>query len=1108
MKKTLITLALLAAVNVLSAHEHVHEGGPHEATTTPFIENQGQWTGNFRYKAEVGPLALFMESNGLTWSLLQPDFSEVLHEASHRSDPSPMLRGHAWRVSFVGGASSRFEPMHKAAHGTNYFVGSDRLRWRSDVGSYGEVHQRGIWPGVDMRMYMDHGHFKYDLVLAKGADAARIGLRYEGLDGIRLDEEGRLVLRTSVGEVVEASPVAWYGDAPLQQVQCRYTLRNGVLGFELIGADASRPIVIDPTLIAATLSGSTATNYGHCATYDNDGNIYTGAISFGQGYPTTTGAFQSVFGGGGTDIAVSKLSPDGTTLLFATYLGGSQGEYPHSLVVDNNFHLWVYGSTSSTNYPVTTGAYSTTFSGGVDIVVSKVSPDGQTLIGSTFLGGTANDGRNTFTSNYGDQYRGEIITDNSGNAYVASCTSSSDFPVTTGAYQSTPGGSQDGVVFSLNPTLTTLRWSTYLGGSAGDMAFGVKVSGDGTVVVGGGTQSADLAMSSGAYQSAIAGGSDAFMFRFDAMGTTALASTFWGTTGNESAFFMDIDLADNVYIYGQTNGAVPIAPTGTYGQANGTAFIAKFDPQLTTALVTSAIGVGGFGSALVPVAFLVDLCNNIYICGYSAADGLPVTSDALYTDGGFYLAVFDPDMLGLRYGTYYIGAGHVDGGTSRFDKNGVVYQGVCTSGGFPTTPGAWAPTQSVSWDIGVFKIDLEQAGVQANVSVNSSFGCVPATLTFNAQGNAPNYIWDMGDGSATLTGSSVTHTYTEAGTYTIMLIGWDSTSCNSSDTAYTTINILDPAELLAQFTALPISSCDGYGVEVTNSSVGGTSVAWTFGDGGSSSAQNPTHAYAGPGTYELTLTVTDGICNAQATATQTIVVPPATLPYDPASPVPICPEGTVNLDAGAGYDTYQWGTGEVSQIITVEGPGDYDVVVTSGACTASAVITVVENALPAPLPDRQVCFEESVTLAPGVPVSSITWSTGSTEPSIPGVQGTYWFVAVDNNGCTFRDTVEVVRIAPTDGVNYIPNVFTPNGDGLNDEFKVDAPGLQQFSMQVFNRWGQKMYETSSVDRGWKGGLDNGSSLAPDGTYFYIITFKDVCSNEPEGTRTGHVTLLR
>ena len=1100
MIKSTCLLALMAASASAFAHAHEHGAEPHSA---PFILNKGQWNGGFLYKAEVGPLALFMGADGLTWSLLQPDFAEVIHEAGHRSDDAPVLKGHAWRVRFEGASRPQLEPMHQAGHANNYFLGNDPQRWQSNVPLFEEVAYRGIWPGVDMRMYLHAGHFKYDILLAPGADARAIGLRYDGLTDLRIDGQGRLVFKTSVGEVVEEAPVAWYGDAPSERVECRYVLKGSVLGFEVIGADHSRAIVIDPTLIAATLSGSTSTNYGHCATYDSEGNIYTGAISFGQGYPTGTGSFQSAYGGGNTDIAVSKLTPDGTTLIYATYVGGNAGEYPHSLMVDNDFNLWVYGTTDASNYPVTPGVVGPTMGGLVDIVVTKVGPTGASLVGSTFIGGNGNDGRNGLVGGGYEQYRGEIVVDAQGNAYIASCTESNDFPVSTDAFQPALAGAQDGVVFSLDPTLTQLRFSTHLGGSNDDMAYGLKVRQDGVVVVSGGTGSANFPVTTGVLQPTNAGGNDAFVTMLAPTGSSLVASTFWGTSSGNVAYFIELDLAENVYIYGVAQGGVPIEPAGTYGIPGGGNFLAEFNADLTSVVFTSCIGPG----SVAPVAFLVDLCNNIYISGYQAGSGLPVTSDALYTSGVFYIGVFQPHMAGLLYGTYYTGANHVDGGTSRFDKNGVIYQGVCTSGGLPLTPNAYGTTQS-SWDIGVFKIDMEQAGVQANVSVSSSYGCVPATLTFNAQGNAPNYIWDMGDGSPTLTGSSVTHTYTVAGTYTIMLIGWDSTSCNSSDTAYTDINILDPAQLNPSFDAVPLSSCDGYGVQLTNTSVGGTSISWAFGDGGTSTQQAPFHSYALPGIYEVVLTVTDGLCNATGTLAQTIEIPPATIEYVLASPVPLCPGGTAALNGGGGYDSYDWSTGEQAQIITVNEVGVYSITVTDGLCTGSSSIEVVAIPLPAPLADQRVCAGDEVTLSPGVPVSQILWSTGSSQVSIPGEEGTYWFVAVDANGCTFRDTVDVVRIPPTDGINFIPNVFTPNGDGLNDEFKVDAPGLKQFSMEVFNRWGQSVFASTSVDRGWRGGLDNGSSAVPDGTYFYIISFKDECSNEPEGTRTGHVTLLR
>lgn len=1109
MKIRAATLVLLIGYLALPTFSHDHpkaamQRSNVDATKYAFIANHGQWDGPFAYKAEVGPLALFMEERALTWSLLQEDFAEILHDAGHSMDAAPMFRGHAWRVHFVDQEATTLEAGKQAEHYNNYFLGSDPEGWRPRVPLHEEVAYRGLWQGVDMRVHLDKGRFKYDMIVASKADAARIGMRYEGVDDLRIDDEGRLLFRTSVGDVVEEKPIAWYADGTQDAVDCRYVLKNDVLGFELVGADSDRPIIIDPTLIASTLSGSTVTNYGHCATYDNEGNIYTGAISFGQGYPTNSGSFQQAFGGGGTDIAVSRLSPDGTSLAFATYLGGSSGEYPHSIIVDEDLNLWVFGTTDAANYPVTPDAYDPTHNGGVDIVVTKVAPTGDALVGSTFLGGSANDGRNGFTSNYGDNYRGEIVLDLEGNAYVSSCSLSPNFPTSADAFQSSSGGGQDGVVFSLDPTLSLLRFSTYLGGSSGDMAFGLKVRTDGSVVVGGGTASTNFPTTAGVVQPMIAGNNDAFVAILSPMGDAIQASTFWGTPSTNVAFFLDLDTDENVYIYGQTGTDVPIEPAGTYGISGGGNFIAEFTSDLSATVFTSTIGPG----SVVPVAFLVDLCSNIYISGYSAPSGLPVTSDALYNSGGFYLAVFQPDMSGLLYGTYYIGANHVDGGTSRFDKNGVIYQGVCTSGGLPLTPDAYGTTQA-SWDIGIFKIDMEQAGVQANIGLNNGFGCVPAEMVMSALGNAPNYIWYPGDGSGPFEGNTLTHLYTEAGTYTVMLIGWDSTACNSSDTAYISLPIYEPGQLVASFTAEPISSCDGYGVQLTNTSTDGISILWDFGDGTGSSQIDPLHPYMNPGTYDVTLTVSGVNCQIPGSTTTTVVVPQATIGLDLASPMVICEGGFVQLNAGLGFDSYQWSTGETAAIIDVFEPGEYDVVVMDGFCQGTDTILVLAAPVPEPMSDVNTCPGYPAVLSPGFAVGSILWNTGSSDPVISTDEGgLYWFTATDELGCIVRDTVEVFILPSTEAMGFIPNVFTPNNDGKNDRFQVDGLGLQNFTMQVYNRWGQVMYESSNVQYGWNGGLDNSSDKVPEGTYYYIITYKDLCSTEPETKKAGHVTLLR
>lgn len=1097
-----LALTLLAA---LPARAHK----PAELVTgTPvpkhlFIPNQGQWEGAFAFKAEVGPLALFMEPGGLTWSLLQSDFADILHDASYLGT-EPILERHVWKVRFENASTPEFRPGAMAAYRNNYFLGNDPARWRSEVPLYDHVTYAGVWQGTDLRMYLHEGRFKYDLLLAPGADLSRVGLRYEGVDDLRIDDLGRLVFRTSLGSIVEERPVAWYDDERGGAVDCRYTLRGGSLGYELVGADRSRPITIDPTLIAATLSGSTSTNYGHSATYDLLGNIYTGAISFGQGYPTNAGSFQQVWGGGGTDIAVSKINPTGTTLLFATYLGGNGGDYPHSLIVDNDFNLWVYGSSNSANYPVTSGAIQTSFGGGVDIVVSKVGPTGGVLVGSTFIGGSANDGRNGLVGGGYEQYRGEIVLDNEGNAYVASCTVSANFPVTTGAFQTSLAGGQDGVVFSLDPTVTLLRFSTFLGGGQGDMAYGLKVRNDGKVVVSGGTASTNFPVTAGVVQGTNAGSNDVFVSILDPLGATLERSTYWGTSGGNVAYFIELDGVQNVYVYGVAAGGVPIQPAGTYGIPGGGNFVACFDPELTELLFSSSIGP----NSVAPVAFLVDYCDNIYISGYQAGAGLPLTSDALYTSGGFYIAVFQPGMQGLLYGTYYTGATHVDGGTSRFDPNGVIYQGVCTSGGLPLTPGAWGTTQA-SWDIGVFKIDMEQAGIQSTISTSATFGCTPATATFTAIGNAPNFIWDPGDGSPQTTGPTLTHTYDLAGTYTIMLIGWDSTSCNIADTTFAQFNVFDPVQLEPTFTFEPISTCYQYGVQVNNTTQGGVGLAWQFGDGGTGSSPSITHTYPGPGSYDITLAVTGQLCETDGSTTLTVVVPPASITVDLPSPVYLCPGSFVQLNAGLGWDTYQWSTGQQQAIIDVTVPGTYGITVTQGFCTADDVVEVVEVPVPEPMEDQTTCPGLNVTLSPTFETASIQWNTGATEDVlITDVGGLYWFIATDAFGCLVRDTVEVYLLPSTEGEGFIPNVFSPNNDGLNDVFEVGGLGLQEFRMEVFNRWGQLMYESNTPQRGWNGGLGNSSDKVPDGTYYYVISYRDLCSQEPFTKRTGHVTLLR
>jgi gliding motility-associated-like protein len=924
----LIVLAMLPVITL--AHDH-----DHGVRSVQYVANKGQWPDQVLYRSAVQGAMAFLEKDGITWVKYEEAIYERMHDAHMlplEEQRSMAWKGHAWRMEFVGaGQQVEVHAHDRSSTYHNYFLGDDPAKWAGRVPIHGEVHYASVWPGIDIRFRGQEGHMKYDVELAPGSDPGLVAFRYVGADGLSLNKDGSLLLRTSVGPITELAPVAFYGDGAREEVACRFTLVKGELRFAFPnGYDATRPVVIDPVLIASTLSGATgSSNYGHCATYDDDGNIYSGARNFGPTYPVTLGAFQTAQGGG-TDISISKYNPDGSQLLYATYLGGSSGENPHSMIVTPNRQLCMLGSTTSANFPTTPGAFNSTLAG-TDITVTRFSEDGTTLIGSTLVGGSGVDGTNNMGGNYGETFRGEIYLDNAGNMLVASFTNSADFPITPGAYQPNLGGGQDGVVFAVNPSCTNLLWSTYLGGPQGDGAFGLRTGANGDVYVVGSTLSPTFPTTPGAYQTTFQGGNrDGFVVRLSPNGGQLLASTFFGTAAEDRAYFIDTDLNGDVWIYGQTAGNIPISPPGTYGTAGGTGgvFIAKLLADLSDAPVTTKIGQAL--NATVPVAFLVDVCDNIYISGFNSQTGLPLTADALYTVGSFYLAAFDEDMSDILFGTRY-GGSHVDGGTSRFDKNGFVYQGVCSgTGSLQTTPWAHSPTQFISWDVGVFKIDFQVAGVNAAGASTLNSGCAPIVIDFQNNSTGDTWLWDFGDGSPPVEGFEPSHLYTTAGQYTVTLIAFDSLSCNLADTTYLPITIGLAQQVIASFDVQQ-TNCGNNEITTQNTSVGvPLSFTWLMGDGTQYSDSNVVHSYASTGTYEVTLIAYDPTwCSQPDTIVQTVVV-------------------TGGDDVIAAFELVQdpdCGTMTVSTTNTTVGPGPtYEWTFGDGGTSTAADITYTYNA--------------------------------------------------------------------------------------------------------------------------------------------------------------------
>ena len=802
-----------------------------------FVQNVRQWDGRVLFKASLHGGALFAERDGFTFVLLHPQQLKEFYAA--KFDPSAarsngIIDAAAYKLVFAGANPAVEVSGQEAIHGyNNYYIGNNPTRWSTHVPKYKEVFYKNLYDGIDLSLLQDASHLKYEFTIAPGSSPSQIRLDYDGIENLVVSK-GNLIIVTSVMQVVELQPYAYQEDTNglRETVPCRYKVNRRSLTFEVGSYDPTRPLVIDPVLIFSSYSGSTADNWGYTATYDKEGNLYSGGNVFNIGYPTTTGSFQMDFAGGSTDIAISKFDAGGSFLHFSTYLGGSGTEVPHSLVVNDNNELYVLGTTSSSDFPVTEDAFDTTFNGGEsyvltstvrfnegsDIVIAKFNDIGTQLLGATYVGGSGNDGLNTVTSlrrNYADEARGEIIIDGQSNVYVASSTQSWDFPVTDGAFDTAfCGGNQDACIIKFNHNLTNMIWCSYLGGMGDDAAYSIVLSDDHSLYVCGGTTSTDLPTTPNVVQPIYGGGdNDGFIAHIDPNGSRIQQISYLGKDGYDQAYLVKNDKQGNPHLFGQTyaSGTVWVTNANWY-VPNGGQFLTKLSPELDSVIWSTAFGTGAIGLDISPTALLVDLCNNIYMSGWGSpsinagqggTSGLPITADAFQntTDNNdYYFLCISDDASQLVYATYFgspHAREHVDGGTSRFDNHGRIYQAVCAGCGnyddFPTTEGAWSQTNnSTNCNIGVIKFDFNLPAVVADFHIPNTV-CAPIMLEFHNTSqrisDSTTFHWDFGDGT-TSTAENPYHTYAQSGTYLITLVAQDAGSCNFADTAYRELVVL------------------------------------------------------------------------------------------------------------------------------------------------------------------------------------------------------------------------------------------------------------------------------------------------------------------------------
>ena len=1124
-----------------------------------FVQNKGQWDKDIKFIASIPGGSLQIKQQGLHYTFVDNNSLYDLKHRSLKSEKPIAVKMHGLDV-ILDGSNPDFtiESKQPTSEIQHFFYGNDPAKWQSNVQSFGEIWLRNIYQGIDLRLYATENALKYEFVVAPNVSTEQIKMLYEGADEI-LIENGNLKVKTSLTDILEMKPYSFSetiinsnSRIGFSEVKSNFKINKNIVTFSFPNNyDREKTLTIDPKLIFSTYSGSTADNWGHTATYDAEGNLYAGGSTLlerGGSFPTTIGAYQ-LTNGGYWDVAIMKFSKDGTKLLYSTHLGGLNADIPHSLIVNSKGELLIFGTTSSPNFPTTSNAYDQTFSGGgslnnnstgqiysrgSDIFVSKLSSDGSKLISSTFLGGSGSDGLNLYTVNYGDEFRGEIVTDEQDNVYIASVTDSPDFPIVGGlpdvGINVKRSGVSDAIICNFNPDLSKILWSTIVGGNDYEAALSLKVAKSGSIYVCGATTSNDLPFSQ-TIQPKWQGNADGFVMKFTRDITksylpTAYNGTYLGTNNLDLAQLLDLDQDENVYVYGLTVGGNYPVVNAQYSNPKSGQFIHSMDKTLSKTNFSTTIGTGKSSPDIVPTAFLVNECGNIYISGWGgkvnnnlpnaprvSTTGMPVTPDAYRTttDGNnFYIALLEKGAKSLLYATFFGGdnaaagaAGdHVDGGTCRFDKQGFIYHSACSCNrdfvpsSFPTTPNAWSRTNpSPNCNNAAFKFDIDNLKVAFDAldgtkkspssSSDTLFGCVPFKVNFqDTSEGAKNIAWNIG-GEKNSTASVEDFTFIKPGIYTITLKGINLLSCKREETVKKIIKVLP-----ADFKLSPdvISGCEGKMVELVAS--GGTKYVWSPALG--LSATNIANPIA---TISKSTTYSCEISNLyRCKETKTVQVKLEEVPAKVSNDTTVCRNYSIQLFASGGTK-YTWKSNlpladstSAKQKVIITKPATFTVSIFDEKTNCKAQKTINIGIDESFKPDFSLKIIEDCGKPTIVQVQNnsknatkYVWLTGlgdslTTQNPTQFVykEAGVYTITLKNykSDCLLQDSKKVELEKPATP----PNVITPNGDGKNDTFNV---GTKLEILEIYNRWGQGMLKTNAYQNDW--GKD-----IPVGTYYYYL----------------------
>ncbi len=1020
----------------------------------------------------------------------------------------------------------------------NYYTTGNADSGIINVHTYKTIIYKEIYPYIDMVLHCKKSGMKYEFVVYPGGNVSDIQIQWNGLESIKKIKDSKIEYSCALGKMEESAPFSFLlaDQNTHPEIESHFVLKNNKIEFNIAKYDKTRTLVIDPMLEWGTYFDEQTAASG--ISLDKNGNIFVVGSSGYLSNLATTGAFQTSIGGFQEGIFLAKFNSNGA-LLWATYYGGDESNIGNGVVTDRFGDVYILGSTGS-NGLATSGSYQTIntnyIKGGFDAILVKFNTNGNRLW-ATYFGGN-----NTNTLD------GSIATDHSGNIYITGGTASTSGIATVGAYQTSIGTSMQNAYLAKFNRGGKILWATYFGGNGSDFGFGVATDSTENVFISGNTTSTSGIATVGAYQTILDGGYDAFLAKFDSSGKR-IWGTYFGGSGQEESGRMAIDRFGNVYISGFTNSSSRIATSGAFRTSgfHANVYLAQFNNNGSLIWATYYANLdNNMGS----VSLCSDLSGNVYLTSNAVYDSSVATAGAYQTFCAGYHDAFlvKFNVKGVReWGTYYGGEEEDYGAGVVVDPIGNIYMvgathsshGIATKGAHQTS---YTNTSSGTAFIAKFGSNFSNnSGILSFKSPIDSFcgdsqivkvrlknfgdsDLDSAKIDFSVNGKIQTtYNWSgklSPDSSVILTignynfspGSDTIQAWTSMPNGVV-----DSFPNNDTSTAIIQVHFL-PTPNAGPDTTL----C--YDEVYTMQGSGGVTYTWhpaVY----LSSATDPNAVAILPNTehYELVVQNSYGCIDS---APVLLKVRPKLHIKAVADPSTLCfGQPFILYSKSNGGDSlhyqYQWVNDNQSADSTIIKPSQsgWHKVILSDNCSASngidsVYVTVIQPAKAAfvYVPAQRIKVNQNVSFQnQSSYAAKYLWKFDINDTSnivspdhIYTDSGEYkiTLIAYGLNHCPNDTAYGFIKIIGTQVTIYIPDAFSPNGDGINDLFNISGIGIKSYSYNIYNRWGESIFSSSSG--GWNGNFKG--QQVPEGVYIYMFDVVDL-----EGAHhymNGNVTLMR